>query len=67
MSDQTGKINVLALAAQWTHGPKSARKRLMDCLQAGHRFDARDREALAYLLMWRALPRTEDDAVPDRR
>jgi hypothetical protein len=41
---------VEALAKLWTHGIDGAQKRLREMLEEGHRFDARDRQALAYLL-----------------
>lgn len=38
------------IARQWTHGEDGARKRLLSMMEYGYRFDARDREALAFLL-----------------
>ena len=46
------------LAEQWSHGIDDARKRLIELIEVGHRFDARDRQALAYVLMSTPLAST---------
>lgn len=48
---QSPRPTLNQLAEQWQNGPDEAKARLKDMLENAHRFDARDRSALAYLLM----------------
>lgn len=47
---QSPRPTLTDLAARWQNGEEEARDRLVGMLENSHRFDARDRMALAYLL-----------------
>ncbi len=49
--DRRGGVPLQDLAALWTHGEAGAREHLRNTIEAGEPFRARDRLALAYLLV----------------